>query len=241
MRLMRLTQFPKLNYASSEAANTLASNVTFAGMNYTCVMLTSCSVGEGKSYVAMHLAKALSNMGYSCVLVDADIRKSVFVSRYGAEVKGELLGLTHFLAGKAPLDAVLYQVESTQMAVIPAGKAVVNSLPLLTSSAFSELILNLKKSYQFIIVDAPPIGLVIDAAMIATACDATIFVTENNCSRKELNGCIKQIKQANVPILGVVLNKVKMDRSKSRKYYYRSQYMQYQNYYSDRSDDETSA
>lgn len=228
MKSMILGDIPVLDYASTEAINTLATNVTFSGSQYKSIMMTSCTANEGKSYVAFNLVRTLANMGYSALLVDADLRKSVFFSRYDVRVKGQRAGLTHYLAGRCPIDEILYQTNIPNVFVIPSGKEVINSLPLLTSSTFLELMDEMKSSFDFIIVDAPPVGLVIDAAMIANACDATIAVVSNDqVSRRELSEAVQQIEKSGCTILGAVLNKVTMETHKSRKYYYKSYYSHY--------------
>ena len=229
MRQIKLGKFPTLEYACKEAVNTLASNITFSGSGHRSIMVTSCHPNEGKSYIAFHLTNALCAMGYSCVLLDADMRKSVFFSRYEASVIGEQVGLSHYLAGKNTIDDILYKVEDSRLCVVPAGKSVVNSLPLLASVEFSEMMGQLKQYFDFVIVDAPPIGMLVDAAMIASSCDTTLFTTISERSRRDLIEGINKIKQSNPNILGVVLNKVDMGTQKYKKYYYRSQ--QYYTYY----------
>ena len=97
MKSMILGDIPVLDYASTEAVNTLATNVTFSGSQYKSIMMTSCTANEGKSYVAFNLVRTLANMGYSALLVDADLRKSVFFSRYDVRVKGPV-SYTHLRA-----------------------------------------------------------------------------------------------------------------------------------------------
>ena len=228
MRSMILGDIPALEYATTEAINTLATNVTFSGSQYKTIMMTSSTTNEGKSYIAFNLVRTLANMGYAVLLVDADLRKSVFFSRYDVRINGARTGLTHYLAGRCPPSSILYQTNIPNVYVIPAGKEVINSLPLLTSPAFLNLLEEMKSSFDFIIVDAPPVGLVIDAAMIANACDATILIVNNEqVTKRELIESAKQIEKSGCTILGVVLNKVAMETHKSRRYYYKSYYSHY--------------
>lgn len=228
MRSLILGEIPSLDYASTEAINTLATNVTFSGSQYKSIMLTSCTSNEGKSYVAFNLVRALGNMGYATLLVDADLRKSVLFSRYDMRIQGPKTGLTHYLAGRCSAANVLYKTNIPNMYMIPAGKEVINSLPLLTSPALANLLEDMKASFDFIIVDASPVGLVIDAAMIANVCDATILVINNEqVTKRELAEAVLQIKKSGCTILGTVLNKVAMETHKSRKYYYKGYYSHY--------------
>ena len=229
MRMMSLRAVPKLDYATTEAINTLATNVIFSGAEYKTIMLTSCSANEGKSFVTFHLAEKLASLGYSVMLVDADLRKSVFVSRYDAVAQGPLLGMTHYLAGRCDLEDIQYRTNIENLSVIPSGKEVINSLPLLNSAGFAGMMKELRQRYHFVLVDAPPVGVIIDAAMIANICDGTLFVVTNEMvSKRELVSAVQQIQKSGCTVLGVILNKVEMDTHKSKKYYYKSYYSHYQ-------------
>lgn len=229
MRMMSLRAVPKLDYATTEAINTLATNVIFSGAEYKTIMLTSCSANEGKSFVTFHLAEKLASLGYSVMLVDADLRKSVFVSRYDAVTQGPLLGMTHYLAGRCDLEDIQYRTNIENLSIIPIGKEVINSLPLLNSAGFAGMMKELRQRYHFVLVDAPPVGVIIDAAMIANICDGTLFVVTNEMvSKRELVSAVQQIQKSGCTVLGVILNKVEMDTHKSKKYYYKSYYSHYQ-------------
>lgn len=217
MRMMSLRAVPKLDYATTEAINTLATNVIFSGAEYKTIMLTSCSANEGKSFVTFHLAEKLASLGYSVMLVDADLRKSVFVSRYDAVTQGPLLGMTHYLAGRCDLEDIQYRTNIENLSVIPSGKEVINSLPLLNSAGFAGMMKELRQRYHFVLVDAPPVGVIIDAAMIANICDGTLFVVTNEMvSKRELVSAVQQIQKSGCTVLGVILNKVEMDTHKSK-------------------------
>lgn len=228
MRAMVLGNISKLDYACTEAINTLATNLIFSGSQYKIVMMTSCVANEGKSFVTFNLVRTLANMGYRTIMVDADLRKSVFMSRFDVRINGPRDGLTNYLAGRCPVGNIIYQTNVPNVHVIPIGKVVINSLPLVTSSSFLSLLSKLKTNYDFIIVDTPPVGLVIDSAMIATGCDAAILiVSSEKTSRRELVECKQQITKSGCVVLGAVLNNVSMDTHKSRKYYYKSYYSHY--------------
>ena len=118
--------------------------------------------------------------------------------------------------------------------MVPVGRDVPNPLALLTNSHFAELLDMLARMADYVIVDAPPVGVVIDAAEIAKACDGTLIaVNYNDVSRQELLDVKQQIEQSGCPILGTVLNQVDYDSYLSRKYYYRTygKYGYYNRYY----------
>ena len=100
MRNAQIRRLNPLDYSGTEAVNTICSNLSFAGMHLRKVVLTSCNSGDGKSYMTMQIACNLASRGKRVVLVDADLRKSNLVSRYGITCEGEMTGLVHYLAGR---------------------------------------------------------------------------------------------------------------------------------------------
>ena len=228
MKQLKITKFPALDYAGSEAFNTLSTNLSFAGENIKKIMITSCHASEGKSYLSINLARALAQRGKRVALVDADLRRSMINSTYGVRFEHDKSGgsgLSHFLAGMVGMDEVVYQTDITNMLMVPVGREVPNPLALLSGRHFEELLDTLTKMVDYVIVDAPPVGVVIDAAEIAKVCDGTmIAVHYNDVRRQELLDVKQQIEQSGCPILGTVLNQVDYDNYLGRKYYYKSYY-----------------
>ena len=200
-------------------------------------MITSCHAAEGKSYLSMNLMRTLAQRGIKVALVDADLRRSMVNSDYGLKYedgRSDGKGLSHFLAGMVGMDEVIYQTDIPNAIMVPVGRDVPNPLALLTNSHFAELLDMLARMADYVIVDAPPVGVVIDAAEIAKACDGTLIaVYFNDVSRQELLDVKQQIEQSGCPILGTVLNQVDYDSYLSRKYYYRTygKYGYYNRYY----------
>lgn len=228
MKQLKITKFPALDYAGSEAFNTLSTNLSFAGENIKKIMITSCHASEGKSYLSINLARALAQRGKRVALVDADLRRSMINSTYGVRFEHDKSGgsgLSHFLAGMVGMDEVIYQTDITNMLMVPVGREVPNPLALLSGRHFEELLDTLAKMVDYVIVDAPPVGVVIDAAEIAKVCDGTIIAVHyNDVRRQELLDVKQQIEQSGCPILGTVLNQVDYDNYLGRKYYYKSYY-----------------
>ena len=228
MKQLKITKFPALDYAGSAAFNTLSTNLSFAGENIKKIMITSCHASEGKSYLSINLARALAQRGKRVALVDADLRRSMINSTYGVRFEHDKSGgsgLSHFLAGMVGMDEVVYQTDITNMLMVPVGREVPNPLALLSGRHFEELLDTLAKMVDYVIVDAPPVGVVIDAAEIAKVCDGTmIAVHYNDVRRQELLDVKQQIEQSGCPILGTVLNQVDYDNYLGRKYYYKSYY-----------------
>ena len=111
-------------------------------------------------------------------------------------------------------------IPEVTMVHLPRVEATLAPLALLTNSHFAELLDMLARMADYVIVDAPPVGVVIDAAEIAKACDGTLIaVNYNDVSRQELLDVKQQIEQTGCPILGTVLNQVDYDNYMGRKYY----------------------
>ena len=223
MKQLKITKFPALDYAGNEAFNTLSTNLSFAGASVKKIMITSCHAAEGKSYLSMNLMRTLAQRGIKVALVDADLRRSMVNNDYGLKYedgRSDGKGLSHFLAGMVGMDEVIYQTDIPNAIMVPVGRDVPNPLALLTNSHFAELLDMLARMADYVIVDAPPVGVVIDAAEIAKACDGTLIaVNYNDVSRQELLDVKQQIEQTGCPILGTVLNQVDYDNYMGRKYY----------------------
>ncbi|NLD60487.1 MAG: CpsD/CapB family tyrosine-protein kinase [Clostridiales bacterium] len=232
MKNIQLKRFDKLDYAGNEAINTLCTNLSFAGSDVRRIMFTSAHEGEGKSFLAMQVMRTLGKMGKSVVLVDADLRRSVLTGRYGMQVDGEAEGLAHYLAGLCEMESVVYRTNLPGACLIPIGRDVANPLPLLNSNRFPILLDYLARMFDAVLVDSPPVGLVIDAAQIAKHCDGVLFTVEFNGTRRhELKEARHQIEQSGCPILGCVINKVSFDSYSAKRYYNRTYYSHYNSEY----------
>ena len=225
-----LESLKKQDYARREAFNSLRTNLQFCGDDTQVIMFTSCTPDEGKSTVTLELARSLCEDGKKTVLIDADLRKSVMVGRYRMHAEEEIFGLSHYLSGQKKLSEVVYETNLAGLDMIVAGPIAPNPTELLGKEYFSAMIGQLRATYDYVLIDCPPLGWVIDAAVIAPVCDGAILVVESNAiSYRYLQDVKKQLEVANVRILGAVLNKV---RVRSGAYYNRYYSGHYKGYYS---------
>ena len=209
-----------LDYAGSEAFNTVCSNLTFSGKNVKKIVITSCEPNDGKSFIAIQIAVNMANRGKRVLLIDADLRLSVLNAHYGIELMGPGYGLAHFLSGQCQLEDAVYETSVPNLFLIPIGTDVQAPLSLIATPDFDHLIQTVGNSFDYVIIDAPPVGLVIDAAEIAKSCDGSILVLEySKTHRRALAEAKEQMERTGTPILGCVLNKVTMDRLSTKKYY----------------------
>ena len=209
-----------LDYAGSEAINTVCSNLTFSGKNIKKIVVTSCEPNDGKSFVSMQIVSNMAKRGKKTLLIDADLRLSMLTSHYDIQLRGTGVGLAHFLSGQCQLEDALYETNLPNVYLIPIGTDVQAPLSLLATPDFDHLVRTVSDAFDLVIIDAPPVGLVIDAAEIAKACDGSILVLEYaKTHRRALQEAKQQMEMTGTPILGCVLNKVAMDRLSTKRYY----------------------
>lgn len=238
MNKLELVRFRALDYACKEAINTLCTNLTFVGNDKRILMFTSTQAHEGKSFLSMNTMRTLAQLGKKVVLVDCDLRKSQIAAKYGVRIQeGTGYGTVHYLAGMCGLNDVLYETGIPGAYMVPVGREVSNSLALLSTPRLRQMLKALEERFDFVVVDAPPVGVIIDAAEIAKSCDGTIFaVRYNMISRKDLLEAKTQIVRAGCPVLGAVLNDVDLEALSSKKYYNKSYYTHYNSDYYKPSD-----
>lgn len=199
----------ELDFKTNEAYKTLRTNISFSGDDIKVIAFTSSVPNEGKSFVTFNLSVSLAEDGKKVLYIDADIRKSVTIARYGVDI--ETKGLAHYLSGQKKLDDVIYETNIDNLDIIFTGQVAPNPSELLGNAYFKKMLDIKREEYDYIIIDCPPLGSVIDAAIVAKECDGAIIVIEtDNASYKIVQRVKKQLEQSGVRILGAVLNKVEM-------------------------------
>lgn len=227
MNKITFKRFAAVSYPVNEALNTLTTNLSFAGLDLKKIMITSSQASEGKSFISMNLLRKMAERGKRVVLVDADLRRSVIMRTYGGQFEpgSKRYGLSHYLAGIAEKEEIVYQTNLPNAAIVPVGKELLNPIPLLLTGRFQTLLNALAMQYDYVFVDAAPVGVVIDAAEIARSCDGTLLVVNyDKVHRQELLDTKQQLEKTGVPILGAILNQVDYKSYTGKKYYYKSHY-----------------
>jgi len=192
--------------STGEALKALRANVQFCGTDVHSIVVTSCLPNDGKSTISLGLSMALALAGKKVLLVDADLRKSVMLKKYTNAVG--ILGFSEFLSGIATLEQVKQNTQIGNLDVIFSGQYPANPTELLSSSAFKTFVEEEKKNYDYVIVDTPPLGVVVDAAVVASACDSAIMVLAEGKVKSVLaNDIKKQLEKSGARIIGAVLNK----------------------------------
>ena len=216
----------EMDYRANEAFKTLRTNIQFCGNDIKVISLTSCTPNEGKSSVSFNLAVSLTEIGKRVIMIDADLRKSVLIGRYRV---GEIeSGLTHYLSGQMDMENIIYHTQTNNFDIIFSGSQSPNPAELLSHVRFSTLLNKLREEYDYVIVDTPPLGSVIDGAIVAKNMDAAILVIEVNAiSYRFAQNVKEQLDKANCRILGAVLNKIPMDKNGYYGKYYGKYYSKY--------------
>ena len=148
MNQLSIGRFPELDYACGEAMNTLCTNLFYCGENICSVLLTSRYEQEGKSSIAMNVMRTLAGYGKRVVLVDADLRCSTLARRYRFSfARREAFGLAQYLAGMCALEDAVYQTNLPGTYILPAGREVLNSMQLLSSPRYGEMLQALRSSW----------------------------------------------------------------------------------------------
>lgn len=216
----------ELDYSANESYKSLRTNLLFCGEEKKVIAITSCTPNEGKSTVSINLAMSLADSGKKVLFINADLRKSVLTGK--TEVEGEIKGLSHLLSHQETIDNVIYSTNIPRFYIIYAGTVPPNPAELLGGNYFKKLLEAVRKIYDYVIIDTPPLGSVIDGAVIADACDGSILVIESGAISYRFAQEVKeQMERCNCPILGVILNKVDMSRQGYYGKYYGKYYGEY--------------
>ncbi|VQX97401.1 capsular polysaccharide biosynthesis protein Cps14D [Streptococcus pneumoniae] len=192
---------------AEEYYNALCTNIQLSGDKLKVISVTSVNPGEGKTTTSVNIARSSARAGYKTLLIDGDTRNSVISGVFKSREK--ITGLTEFLSGTADLSYGLCDTNIENLFVVQSGSVSPNPTALLQSKNFNDMIETLRKYFDYIIVDTPPVGIVIDAVIITQKCDASILVTATGeANKRDVQKAKQQLEQTGKLFLGVVLNKL---------------------------------
>lgn len=215
------------SYEMKEEIRNLRTNLLFCGDDKRVLFVTSAIANEGKTEIVLRLAQSFTELQKKVLIIDIDFRKSVMMSRITSTPVEN--GLSHLLSGQKGLGDVICMTDMPGLHIIFAGPSVPNPTELLSGSRFGKMIDTLRERYDYIIIDTPPVGLVVDGLVIAKECDGAVIAMETGKIKRKFAAEVKRkIDNTKCPVLGVVLNKV--DKKKATGYYggyYRKRYGSY--------------
>lgn len=214
---------PRKKKASSDAlvvqnaAKTLLANIRFASVDrpVKSIVLTSSVPNEGKSTVAYNLAQAIASSGKRTLIVECDMRRRSLADMVGARARH---GIYAVLSGQVELDEALVATSHRNLFFLDSEPHIPNPADILSSQRFRKLVAQMESDFDYVVIDTPPVGTFVDAAIIAVLADATaLVVRERFVKRAELQNAYDQLKKADANVIGVIMN---MCEAESSEYYY---------------------
>ena len=191
--------------ARAESFRALRTNLQFVNLEAgpRVFVVTSSVPGEGKTTTTANLAIALAETGARVAVVDGDLRRPAIAEYMGLE---GAVGLTDVLIGRAELADVLQKWGRNDLYVLPAGRIPPNPSELLGSSAMAGMVAELGKNFNFVLIDAPPLLPVTDAAVLSKfTSGAIIIVAAGRTKRTELAAALRSFEHIESKVLGAVL------------------------------------
>ena len=190
------------------------------------LVITSTGPHEGKTLVSSSLAIAIAQAGQRTIVVDADMRRPRLHEALG---RSQEPGLSNVLVGEATLSDATRATSVENLWVLSAGHIPPNPAELLGSKKYADLFAELKRRFDWVVIDAPPVMPVTDAALIANSAGGVLFVIGSEMTpRQNAMVAIDQLRGANAKFVGAVLNRVNLTKH-SYYYapYYRKEYAKY--------------
>ena len=201
-----VTKYPDSSIA--ESFRTVRTNLQFM-MDYNesrIISITSTSSGEGKSFFAANLGTSYAASGRRTIILEFDLRRPQVGKMFNIK---DLLGLTSFLSNNANIDDIIQRTEFPNLDIILAGNPAPNPPDLIASDKVAELTDYLKASYELIIIDTAPVGIVSESYHLMKQSDVNLFLVRQGYSHKELvNQTIENVQNAKLGKLAIVLNDV---------------------------------
>jgi capsular exopolysaccharide synthesis family protein len=229
-----LTVFLKTKSAVSESFRALRSNLQFIFMGNKkleskTILVTSSVSGEGKTFVSINLATVFALGNKKTILVGLDLRKPRIYDDFGMTNE---IGVVNFLIGEESKESIIQKTEVPNLDLILAGPIPPNPSELLISVEIEELMKHLKETYEYIIIDTPPVGIVSDAIELLKYADASIYVVRQNYTQK---GMLKMINEKyekkEVKNMTIVLNDFNVKSKYGYEYGYGYGHEKYGKYY----------
>jgi len=183
---------------TAESFRVLRSNLKYAVRNQEAnktFLITSMISGEGKTFCSINLAIALALSGKKTLLIDSDMRKQQPVSELNLDSKRK--GLSNYLVGDASLDDIIQTSFIDNLEVIASGDVPPNPAELLMEESMSVMMDVLKSSYEFIVIDTSPVGLVTDAQIMMSHSHSNLFIVRQKFTQKESLKLLSEIKEQN--------------------------------------------
>ena len=223
------TLHENLNFTAIEQYKLLRTNLDFTvpeGEKCPVIGVTSSTRREGKSTTSINLSYVLAEKGKTVLLIDGDLRLPSIAKKMSL---GNSFGLTDLLMGKGTNISDFRSTLLKNWFVLPSGNIPPNPSELLGSRRMESMLCKLKETFDYIIIDLPPVNIVSDALSVSSLISGMIVVIrENYTEKKELEHCFRQLGLSNVNVLGCVINDAKESSGSYGKYKKNKYYSYYQ-------------
>lgn len=192
--------------AIAEAFRTIRTNLQYYGQGDGCktILITSSVGGEGKSFITLNLAGIIAMQQQKVVVLGLDLRKPKLFHDFGWKND---MGASNYLVGAHTLDQVIRKTENPFLDIIISGPTPPNPAELLSKPLMGQMLAELKKRYDFIVIDTPPIGVVSDAFILLNQSDVNLYVVRQGYSRLEFLKTLDDLyTDGKIPNASIVLN-----------------------------------
>ena len=203
----------------AETYRTLRTNIQFTALDTKekVLLVTSAEMGEGKSTTIANLAVAIAEAGKKVLLIDCDMRRPTIHKIFKIS---NIQGVSDYLIGQVTLDRVINKVEPF-LDIIPSGTIPPNPSELLGSNRMKVFLEEIRKEYDYILLDAPPVMAVTDAQVLSTLSSGVILVVASGKAQRELAKRSKELLEAvGAKIIGSVLTCIDVKSSQYGYYHY---------------------
>lgn len=201
----------------AEAYRSLRTNIQYSSFDkkYQTLVVTSANPGEGKSTVSGNLALVLAQGESKVLLVDCDMRRPSVHKKFRIS---NTYGISDLLVGNKKMESVAHKYNDN-LTIVPSGKIPPNPAEMLGSKAMTAFLEEMKKHFDYIVLDTPPLQAVADAQILSTKVDGSLIVVRAGVTKKDaVHNAVSIINKVNGNIIGTVLNAA--DNSKDKYYYY---------------------
>jgi|AntRauTorckE6833_2_1112554.scaffolds.fasta_scaffold01276_7 capsular exopolysaccharide synthesis family protein len=223
----------------SESFRRLENNLLYSNPDATLnsILVTSSGKGEGKTTTISNLGVVLAEAGYNTIIVETDFRRPNLHNMFGLE---KVPGFIEILFDDIRAEEAIQSTVVPDLSVLPAGRRPPNAAAITQSKAFLQFLKSLENSYDIVLIDSPPFGIITDASAMLTQTDAAVVIAKfGKTQEMQLQQTLEQLHRLNTNIMGTVLTA--FDYRKSSDHYVSSNYYKeiYKDYKAYQQDEES--
>jgi capsular exopolysaccharide synthesis family protein len=208
--------------AYTEQYRDLRTKILQAGerMQMRAIVVTSAGIAEGKTLTALNLAWLLAQTeGVRALVIDSDLRRPCATDYLGIEARG---GLSEVLGGELKLEDAIVRLEPAGLHLLPGGRPRDDVAELLSGPSYARILSEVRRMFDYIIIDAPPLGIFTDASVLMSRADGGLLVVRAGKTRyAAVDKLLEQMPKER--LLGVVLNRTQ-EQPDASNYYYQHRY-----------------